>query len=400
MSEISTHGQIKATELYTLFMAVMHQQQVVETIRATQHSIDNATAADIIQLADRLMQENHPLPQLKTAMNKFLNVLGNTLRRLPDAVSGPNELISLLQQNNRVMISHLEDFKQTVKRLNQQPQLNDDWALAQQQFETIVAFEPYYTIKENVLFPAIEAAWPQFRCIQMMWSYHDDIRRLMKDIKALLHNPLPDLKTFNQLIGSLYFNMYAIRLREEKLLFPQMAASLPAETLQQMLQDCHDPELPYVKAPATPDLQPMQRNFDHELVNLTTGMLTAQQLILLFNHLPVDITYVDADDKVRFYSNPPHRIFPRSKGIIGRDVHLCHPPESVHIVHNIIGAFRQGKQNVASFWITIKDRKILIQYFALHDESGTYQGVIEVSQDITFHRSLEGEQRLLQWTDE
>jgi DUF438 domain-containing protein len=125
--------------------------------------------------------------------------------------------------------------------------------------------------------------------------------------------------------------------------------------------------------------------------------MTVEQIKLLFNHLPVDITFVDENDQVVYFSSPKKRIFPRSKAIIGRQVHNCHPPESVHVVEQIVDAFRNGKQEVASFWIDLKDEKLLIQYFALHDENGNYKGVVEVSQEIKAIQQLQGEKRLLDW---
>ena len=117
----------------------------------------------------------------------------------------------------------------------------------------------------------------------------------------------------------------------------------------------------------------------------------------MLNELPVDITFVDEHDEVRYFSGARHRIFPRSKAIIGRKVQNCHPPESVHIVNEIVEAFRNGTKSHADFWIKMKGRFIHIRYFALRDEQGCYKGTIEVSQDATEIRALEGEQRLLDW---
>ena len=113
--------------------------------------------------------------------------------------------------------------------------------------------------------------------------------------------------------------------------------------------------------------------------------------------MPVDITYVDEFNKVKFFSTPEKRIFRRTNSIIGREVKNCHPPESVHVVEQIVEAFRNGEKEKASFWIQMKGEFILIQYFAVRDEKGNYRGVVEVSQEITEIRSLEGEQRLLDW---
>ena len=131
------------------------------------------------------------------------------------------------------------------------------------------------------------------------------------------------------------------------------------------------------------------------LIDLDTGQLNIEQIINLFNHLPVDITYVDENDEVRYFSNPKNRHFTRSKAIIGRKVQNCHPHESIDVVNKIVESFRSGEKDSESFWIQIKGRLILIQYFAVRDENGNYKGVAEVSQDVTDIRALEGHKRLL-----
>jgi DUF438 domain-containing protein len=133
------------------------------------------------------------------------------------------------------------------------------------------------------------------------------------------------------------------------------------------------------------------------LVVLPTGALSLDQLKALFVTLPVDITFVDAEDRVRFFSEGPHRVFARPKAILGRLVQHCHPPSSVDVVDRILSDFRSGRQDVAEFWIDFKGRFAHIRYFALRDEGGTYLGTLEVTQDLTRERSLQGERRLLQY---
>ena len=128
---------------------------------------------------------------------------------------------------------------------------------------------------------------------------------------------------------------------------------------------------------------------------LQTGALTGPQISLLLTHLPVDVTYVDADDTVRFYSETPERIFRRTPAIIGRKVQKCHPPASVHSVQRILDDFRAGRRDTAEFWIQMQGKFIHIRYFALRDKQGRYEGTIEVTQDLTQIRQLEGERRLL-----
>jgi DUF438 domain-containing protein len=130
---------------------------------------------------------------------------------------------------------------------------------------------------------------------------------------------------------------------------------------------------------------------------LDTGLLTLDQINLMLKHLPVDISFVDENDEVRYYSDVPDRTFPRSPGVIGRTVQNCHPQKSVHMVQRILDAFRSGEQDTAEFWIEMKGTFVHIRYFALRDAGGTYRGCLEVSQDVTGIRALEGEQRLLDW---
>jgi DUF438 domain-containing protein len=131
------------------------------------------------------------------------------------------------------------------------------------------------------------------------------------------------------------------------------------------------------------------------LIQLDTGALTAAEVNRVLSHLPIEISYVDADDTVRYFTQTQERLFPRSPAIIGRKVQKCHPPASVHRVQRILDDFRAGQRDEAEFWIQMKGKFIHIRYFAVRDERGAYQGTLEVVQDVTHIRALQGERRLL-----
>lgn len=231
-----------------------------------------------------------------------------------------------------------------------------------------------------------------------MWSFHDDIRRNLKETIQMLETTNLDMKKFNRLAGDIFFNIYAIKFREERILFPIISGIIPEEELNSLIGESLEIGFPF----AQPEIQPETKDqATSELsgeVDLKTGYLSAEQIRLIFNHLPVDITYVDENNQVRFFSTPEKRIFRRTNSIIGRDVKNCHPHESVHVVEQIVEAFRKGEKDKASFWIQMKGEFILIQYFAVRDEDGNYKGVVEVSQEITEIRNIQGEKRLLDWT--
>ena len=127
--------------------------------------------------------------------------------------------------------------------------------------------------------------------------------------------------------------------------------------------------------------------------------MTLEQINLVYQHMPVDLSYVDENEIVRFYTDTKHRVFPRSKNVIGRDVKNCHPKKSVHIVEEIIEKFRSGEQNEAEFWINKPEIFIYIKYVAIRDEDGKFRGILEMMQDCTHIRALTGSQTLLTWSN-
>ncbi|MGD2122270.1 MAG: PAS domain-containing protein, partial [Gemmatimonadota bacterium] len=133
-------------------------------------------------------------------------------------------------------------------------------------------------------------------------------------------------------------------------------------------------------------------------VDLGTGRLSVEQLDMLLRHLPIEISFVDADGFVRYYSETEDRLFPRTPGAIGRHVENCHPPKSINMVREILQKFASGERNVAEFWIQIQDKFIHIRYFAVRNEDSVYLGCLEVTQDVTGIRALGGQRRLLEWT--
>ena len=155
---------------------------------------------------------------------------------------------------------------------------------------------------------------------------------------------------------------------------------------------------PFIERPTTPSEKSASEA--NRVATELSGPISDQFLqraTMIFDSLPLDITYVDENDKVRYFNRAKDRFFPRSPAVIGRDVRNCHPPESLHIVEEIVNKFRSGERDEAEFWITLRGKFIHIRYFAVRSEEGEYRGVLEVSQDVTGIRALEGERRLLDW---
>ncbi len=132
-------------------------------------------------------------------------------------------------------------------------------------------------------------------------------------------------------------------------------------------------------------------------IQLPSGGFNVEELLAILNHLPVDMTFVDRNDKVKYFSQGAERVFQRNRAILNRDVRLCHPPASAHIVDKIIDDFKSGKQSRAPFWINMGGKMIYIEYFALRNDKGEYLGTLEVSHNVNVYRELEGEQRILSY---
>jgi hypothetical protein len=398
MSEFTNHKEERVAGLYALFIELQKGESLAQLVADNKDVIDLCTPADIVSVVHRLVETGIQMPELKKGINKWLNLLYKTLSDFPYSPPEKSSFLGCMIENNRILDTKLQTVKPMIREFNSDLSDSVLKEALLTGFREIEKVGQYYLIKENILFPLIEKYVPEFRCLSVMWSFHDDIRRNLKEIINELQKKQPDLKRFNRLAGDIFFNIYAIRFREERILFPVIQNFIAENELNQLFPEAIETGFPFWQPEYSQKLQDNLTTEENK-INLDTGNLTVEQIKLLFNHLPVDITYVDENDKVVYFSSPKKRIFPRSKAVIGRDVHNCHPPESVHVVEQIVNAFRNGKKDVASFWINMKGQQLLIQYFPVRDEVGKYRGVIEVSQEITEIRQLQGEKRLLDWED-
>ena len=291
-------------------------------------------------------------------------------------------------------------------------------------FNEICKVEKHYVRKENQLFPCLEKhGWDSPS--KNMWAFHDDIRASLKEVRLALAEG--DMKLAGQRLYSSRSEMERLMSVEEERLLPNAMGMLEAHEWQEMrtgdeeigwMLDEEPPMYPAAEVPEEIEQTDNHTNKEAEVEyvhpsqdterrdlpfstegrsHFDEGYLTVEQVNLMFRTLPLDITYVDEHDHVVFYNRGEDRLFPRSAGIIGREVRYCHPPKSVDTVLRILEEFKKGTQDVANFRINFKGRFVLIQYFAVRDAEKNYRGVLEMSQDITDIKAMEGEQRLLDW---
>ena len=272
-------------------------------------------------------------------------------------------------------------------------------------FNQLQGIERRFERKENQLFPVLEKkGWngPS----QGMWSFHDNLREQLRLLRKKMEE-----RDFEQVKADTTFlvsGIFRLLLIEEDVLFPNSMNLLTEEDWAIVRKGEEEIGWMLTETPAPfPEEEYIHPSQDHTKRDLSfslehtshydEGYMTVEQVNLLLKTMPLDLTYVDENDKVIFYNRGEERVFPRSAGIIGREVRFCHPPKSVGTVLKILEEFKKGTKNEASFWINFKGRLIYIRYFAVRDTQKNYRGVIEMSQDITDIKNIEGEKRLLEW---
>lgn len=398
MSEFSTHQSQKIADLTELFEAIIYKQKAAETIHKFQSTtIANITPDDVVIFVHQLVDSGYPMDDIKSGINKLLNVLRRPLDEFRYEKPADDSFFGVCIQNNAQAISHLNKIRPYILEINKKALTSEIKTELITLWTDVQKFTDYYLIKENILFPLVEKYVADYRCISVMWSIHDDIRKNINQLIDILNLNDTDLKHLNRLTGDIFYNIYSIIFREERLLFPVIQKYIPADEIENIWNESVESGFPYINPPKKENV--MEKNkVPSDLIELKSGQLTAEQIVLVFSHLPVDITFVDENNKVRFFSTPKERIFHRTNAVIGRDVHNCHPKESVHVVEQIVEAFRAGKKDKADFWISMRNgKRVLIQYFAVRNEHNEYKGVIEVTQEISEIQRLEGDRRILDW---
>ena len=273
-------------------------------------------------------------------------------------------------------------------------------------FNKFSDIDKHYLRKEYLLFPFLEKhgiTGPP----KVMWGKHDETRELLKNAHEALSSPITtadELRSIVQLVLDHAVEMIdGMIMKEEQILLPMSMDTLTEEEWYKVYQET--PDFGYCLFDPVDEWKPesivvdKQEYVTADAIRLSSGAFNIDELEALFLHLPIDITFVDKNDKVRFFSHSPNRVFERNRSVIGRDVRMCHPPSSVHVVEQILEDFKSGKENKAVFWMSafMKTRFIYIEYSAVRGKDGEYLGVVEVTQDITRLRQLEGDQRLLSY---
>ena len=376
--------------------------------------IRNVSPEEIAQMEQALIAEGVPVEQVQKVCDVHVQVFEQALERRKKNKVLPGHPVHTYLQENRALRKIVRRMSPLLKQVTRGARSREFQAV----LEELKAIEIHYRRKENQLFPyleQVEFTGPS----KVMWGKHEEIRKQLREFEEAYRQK--DWSRFAARGRGLLRAVGRMILMEEKILFPTSLKKLSEKQWAEIRRG--EPEIGYAwvqpgnlwdpsvviaasvaeelgkpggaEAASGAEITPGAEESGE--IPLDVGKLLPQQINLMLRNLPIDMTYVDENDRVRYYSQGRERIFPRSPAVIGRAVQNCHPPNSVHVVEKILESFKRKQKDTAEFWLTLGGRFIHIRYFALYDQEGIYRGVVEVSQDVTDIRALEGQKRLLDW---
>jgi uncharacterized protein len=412
MSEIINNRQ-QRVEIMKSLIRQLHNGVAEEQVKhQLETMLDEADYSDVFIMEVQLVQEGIPAEKIQELCDTHTRVLKKhlDLSETPDTV--PGHPVNTFVQENRELTKTTARIRLVMRQMDSLPDEQDatgQMRAIQEFLNLLMDVDKHYRRKEYLLFPFFEKnnlPGPPM----VMWGKHDQARNLLRETIAGLQQTekmnAAEAKAYNLLAVTPAIEAVDDMIyKEEKIMFPTALNLLTEQDWYELYIQSDE----YGYCLYAPQFEWTPEGGVHKeikkavaaggRVQMPTGSFTLEELIATFSTLPFDMTFVDKDDTVRYFTPGRERIFDRSRAILGRKVQYCHPPKSVHIVNQIVRDFKAGKQDRARFWINIRGRMIYICYYAMHDADGGYVGTLEVTQDLTEVRSLEGEQRLLAYDE-
>jgi len=364
--------------------------------------VGNISSTEIADLEQSLINEGLSPDEIKKFCNVHALIFQSALEKTPSGELFEAHPVNLFKLENREVEKLTGSLKVIAAEKAGLP------ALKSKIKETLLKLkeiEAHYNRKEQLLFPFLEKAGFMGPS-KVMWGKDNEVRDLLKSALNGLESvsnqaELQDYarKALNPLIEEVDGMIF----KEENILFPASLEKLAPADWVSILQESDDVGYVFITKPAETQalIKDLQAALSEEpvwqdgAISMPSGTIKPVELMALFNTLPVDLTFVDKDDTVRYFSEGKDRIFIRTRAVIGRKVQNCHPPQSVDVVEKILASFKDGSKDFYEFWINLRGKLVYIRYFAMRDKQRNYLGTLEVSQDVTGIKKLEGERRLL-----
>lgn len=396
MSEQINNREYRKEAITKILTELHHGKSVEEVKKIFATAFQGVSAMEISEAEGALIAEGLPVEEVQKLCDVHAAVFKGSIEEIhqPAELSEiPGHPANVLKLEN-LFIKDLLDTK-VKPYISALPEAKAAEAL-KESLSDLATIDLHYLRKENLFFPYLEkygiTAPPK-----VMWGVDDEIRQELKEIRgSILADPSASKLKDN--LNSLVAKITEMIYKEENILLPMLVESLSEDEWKQVALESRELGFMIDKVPMWyPVYSLTDANIEEGAggISLPSGMLDKEELISLLNTLPFDITFVDKNDEVKYFSEGPERIFPRARTVIGRKVSNCHPPASASIVEKIVQDLKDGKKEHEDFWINKGSSFILIRYYAVRNESGEYLGVLEVTQDIKPLKELRGEKRLM-----
>lgn len=410
MSEFINNSRHRVDQLKKLILGLHDGDTAEETKEKLVEMMGSVPYSEVVQAEEELINEGLDREEVLKLCDLHTEALDGAIdTSMAQKIPEGHPLHVLIEENKSLQkqIDKIKHFQYDVDNGEQTASDKKTIFGIHTLFNELMDVEKHYLKLENLLFPFLEK-YEITGPPMVMWGKHDETRAFMKSsIQLLSENnnaTNEELSGFFELIFIPTLKSISDMIRkEEEILFPMSMDTLTEIDWYEIQQQSEDigyclyvPEIEWKPELSEEEIDTTKSN---DKVKLSTGSFTPEELEGFLNSLPVDFTFVDKNDKVKYFSEGRDRVFPRSKAIIGRLVQYCHPPSSVHIVDQILEDFKSGVQDKANFWIPMGDKFVHIAYFAIKDKNGDYLGTVEMSHDISGYRKLEGERRILNYED-
>jgi DUF438 domain-containing protein len=385
----------------------LHEGGDIEVLREEfKQVVAEASGPEISQLEEELIREGVPRDEVHRLCDLHLEVFRESLDRTRLAAPPGHPIHILMEEHNaiqRLADERREITKDLLKAIDpaSKESVIERLNNIAEQLET---GEKHYQREENVLFPYLE----KHGVVEppaIMWIEHDKIRELKKRIRTVTGEDrrlnLPQFRReLHELSASVSETISKHFYKENNILFPTALKVIPENEWKDVREQFD--EIGYCSFTPGAALAPLQEAASmsseqkgDDRIPFETGSLSVKEVEAIFDTLPVDVTFVDREDTVRYFNKSKNRIFIRTKAVLGRKVQQCHPQKSVHIVNKLLDELKSGRREVGDFWINLEGKYVYIRYFPVKDKDGAYLGCLEVTQDIAPIKKIEGERRLL-----
>ena len=406
MSEMINNREHLQKVLKELIMELHEGKTVDEVKDRFDKLIEGVSASEISQMEQNLIMEGLPIEEVQRLCDVHAAVFKGSIEEIHkphEAHEMPGHPVHTFRLENRALERLMDNQIQPALDEFVKDDGSDNRAALLKHLKKLQEIEQHYSRKENILFPFLEK-YEITGPPKVMWGVDDEIRAEIKEgIQKIQHydgNREDAAKSIRQVMHRVKEMIF----KEENILFPMALETLTEDEWLKMEEDSEEIGYTLVQpagvwTPERKEIEPTKPEppvMDQGTIRLETGVFTVAELEGMLNTLPVDITFVDKNNTVKYFSQGTERIFPRTKAIIGRDVGNCHPPASVHIVEDIVEDLRSGKKDHEDFWIQKGEVFIHIRYFAVRNAAGEYLGTVEFTQNIKPLRELTGEKRLVE----